>query len=70
MEFKLRANLVMSKELTVEAGDMMEAMDKAQEIMSGPIRYKDLTVTQLYYDMLSPMKWMDDSKLLNYDKEH
>ena len=34
MEFKLRANFVMSKEVTVEAGDMMEAMEKAGAMLA------------------------------------
>jgi hypothetical protein len=50
MEFKLRANIVMTKELTVEAENLKEAMDKAQAMMAEPIPYKDLTMTKVYYD--------------------
>ncbi len=50
MEFKLRANIVMSKELTIEAENLKEAMDKAQAMMAEPIPYKDLTMTKVYYD--------------------
>ena len=50
MEFKLRANIVMSKELTVEAENLKEAMDKAQAMMAEPIPYKELTMTKVYYD--------------------
>ena len=50
MEFKLRANIVMSKELTIEAENLKEAMDKAQAMMAEPILYKDLTMTKVYYD--------------------
>ena len=50
MEFKLRANIVMSRELTVEAENLKEAMDKAQAMMAEPITYKDLTMTKVYYD--------------------
>ena len=50
MEFKLRANIVMSRELTVEAENLKEAMDKAQTMMGEPIIYKDLTMTKVYYD--------------------
>ena len=46
MEFKLRANIVMSKELTVEANDWSEAVDKAQAMMAEPIPYKELCATQ------------------------
>ena len=64
MEFKLRANIVMSKELAVEADDFMEAMDRAKAKMAEPVPYSELTVTQVYYDEISPIKWMDESKLL------
>jgi len=50
MKFKLRANIVMSKELTVEAENLKEAMDKAQAMMAEPIPYKELTMTKVYYD--------------------
>ena len=62
MEFKLRANIVMSKELTVEANDWSEAVDKAQAMMAEPIPYKELTPTKLYFDEISPMNWMSDDK--------
>ena len=60
MEFKLRANIVMSKELTVVADDLSEALNKAQTIISEPIPYWDLTPTKIYYDEISPIKWMDE----------
>ena len=50
MEFKLRANIVMSRELTVEAENLKEAMEKAQAMMAEPIPYKELTMTKVYYD--------------------
>ena len=62
MEFKLRANIVMSKELTIEANDLGEAMDKAEAMMAEPIPYKELTPTKLYFDEISPMNWMSDEK--------
>jgi len=62
MEFKLRANIVMSKELTVEANDWSEAVDKAQAMMAEPIPYKELTPTKVYFDEISPMNWMSDEK--------
>ena len=62
MEFKLRANIVMSKELTVEANDLGEAMDKAEAMMAEPIPYKELTPTIVYFDEISPMNWMSDEK--------
>ena len=62
MEFKLRANIVMSKELTIEANDLGEAMDKAEAMMAEPIPYKELTPTKVYFDEISPMNWMSDEK--------
>ena len=62
MEFKLRANIVMSKKLTVEANDLGEAMEKAEAMMAEPIPYKELTPTKLYFDEISPMNWMSDEK--------
>ena len=62
MEFKLRANIVMSKELTVEANDWSEAVDKAQAMMAEPIPYRELTPTKVYFDEISPMNWMSDEK--------
>ena len=41
---------MMSKELTVEAENLKEAMDKAQAMMAEPIPYKDLTMMKVYYD--------------------
>ena len=50
MEFKLRANIVMSKELTVEAENTKDAMDKAKAMMAEPIPYKEMTMTKVYFD--------------------
>ena len=60
MEFKLRANIVMSKKLTVEASNLAEAMEKAQTMMSEPVPYSELTVTKIYFDEISPIKWKDE----------
>ena len=56
MEFKFRANIVMSKELTIEADNLAEAMDKAQTMMAEPVRYSELTVSKIYFDEISPIK--------------
>lgn len=64
MEFKLRANIVMSKELTVEAEHLGEALKKAEEMMAGPISMKELKTSKVYFDVLSGIKWMDESKYL------
>lgn len=58
----MRANIVMSKELTIEANDLGEAMDKAEAMMAEPIPYKELTPTKVYFDEISPMNWMSDEK--------
>ena len=50
MEIKLRANIVMSKELTIEANDWAETVERAQAMMAEPISYKELTMTKMYYD--------------------
>lgn len=50
MEFKLRANIVMSKELTVEAENFKDAMDKAKAMMAEPIPDKEMTMTKVYFD--------------------
>ena len=62
MEIKLRANIVMSKELTIEANDWTEALEKAQAMMAEPIPYKELTPTRVFYDEISPRNWMSDEK--------
>ena len=62
MEIKLRANIVMSKELTIEANDWTEALEKAQAMMAEPIPYKELTPTRVFYDEISHMNWMSDEK--------
>ena len=62
MEFKMRANIVMSRELTLEANDWSEAVDKAQAMMAEPIPYRELTPTKLYFDEISPMNWLSDEK--------
>ena len=62
MEIKLRANIVMSKNLTIEANDWVEAVEKARTMMAEPIPYKELTPTRVFYDEISPINWMSDEK--------
>jgi hypothetical protein len=59
MEFKFRANIVMSKELTIEAKHLAEALEKAQAMMAKPIPMKELTMTKFYFDEVSGIKWAD-----------
>ena len=60
MEFKLRANVVMSKNLTVEADNLNDAVKKAQEMMSGPISQKELKITNLYFDEIGHIRRMEE----------
>ena len=62
MEFKLRANIVMSKELTIEAEHLAEALEKARSMMAEPVPMKEVTTREMYFDVLSGIKWADESK--------
>ena len=50
MEFKFRANIVMSKELTVEAKNFIDAIEMVRAMMAEPIPYKEFTPTRVCYD--------------------
>ena len=50
MEYKVRANIVMGRELTIEAEDLVEALEKARAMMAEPIPQKELTPLRLFYD--------------------
>ena len=53
MKFKFRANIVMSRELTVEADNLKEAMEKAKDMMSEPFPYNELKPRKFYFDGIS-----------------
>lgn len=53
MEFKIRANIIMSKELSIEADNLADAMDKAQEIMNSPQNMKDFKPSKIQYEVLN-----------------
>ena len=53
MEFKIRANIIMYKELSIEADNLSDALDKAQEIMAGPQNMKDFKSSKVQYDVLN-----------------
>ena len=54
MEFKLRANIIMSKELSIEANDLKEAMDKAQQMMiQGDLKLNDFKPSSMNYEALN-----------------
>ena len=42
MEIKLRANIVMSKNFTIEANDWVEAVERVSAMMAERIPYKEL----------------------------
>lgn len=50
MEYKVRANIVMGRELTIEAEDLVEALEKARAMMAEPIPQKELTPLRILYD--------------------
>jgi len=62
MEFKFRANIVKSKELTIEANDLNEAMEKAKAMFNDPVSLKDWEITKLYFDEIGTIKWMDEKR--------
>lgn len=61
MEFKMRANVVMSKSLAVEADNLLDAMKKAEEQLEN-IPMSEFEYTNSYFDEVGPIKWMDESK--------
>lgn len=62
MEFKLKANIVMSKDLTLEANHLTEALEKARAMMMESVPMKELTTREMYFDVLSDIKLGDESK--------
>jgi hypothetical protein len=55
MEYKIKANITMSKVLTVEAEDLGKEMEKAQQMMGENISIKELTPSGLTFELLSPL---------------
>jgi hypothetical protein len=54
MEYKIRANIVMSRNLTVEADNLKEAMEKVKDMMAKPFPSNELMPRKIYYDVISP----------------
>ena len=52
----------MSKNLTIDADNLAEALKKAQATLEEPVPFKELTPTRIYYDEFAPVKWMNDKK--------
>ena len=49
MEYKIRANIIMSRNLTVEANNLKEAMEKVKDMMAKPFPSNELTPRKVYY---------------------
>lgn len=52
-QFKLRANITFTHDLDIEADNFTEAIDKAKEIMEGPIPKSELTPQGVTFTLLS-----------------
>lgn len=52
----------MSKELTIEANDLNEAMEKVKAMFNDPVSLKDWEITKLYFDEIGTIKWMDEKR--------
>ena len=53
MEFRIQANIIMSKELSIEADNLSDAMDKAQEMMASPQNMKEFKPSNVQYEVLN-----------------
>ena len=62
MEFNLRINIVMSKDLSIEATNIVEAMEKGKEMIKHPFMRKEMTATNIYFDEIGPVRWMKERK--------
>ena len=54
MEFKMNVNVVMSKDLTIEAESLRDAMSKAQEMMEKPNKCKGQNITKILFGERPP----------------
>ena len=50
----MNVNVVMSKDLTIEAESLRDAMNKAQEMMEKPNKRKDHTITKILFGERPP----------------
>lgn len=53
MEFLFRADIIMSKELSIEAENLSDAMDQAKEMMAGPQKIEDFKLSKVQYELLN-----------------
>ena len=53
MTFKVRANLTFSKDLTIEADTLSDAMEQARQQMQGKIPASELTFKDVNFHLVS-----------------
>ena len=53
MEFNIGANLILSKDLTIEADSLSDAIEQAQQQMGGKIPFSELTFRDVKFELLS-----------------
>ena len=63
MEFHLRINIVMGKDLSIEANNIVEAMEKGKELIRQPYMHRELTETEVYFEEIGPVRWMKERKM-------
>ena len=52
----------MSKDLSIEATNIVEAMEKGKEMIKHPFMRKELTATDVYFEEIGPVRWMKERK--------
>lgn len=60
MEFNLRINIVMGRDLTIEADNIMDAMEKGKALIRQPFMRKELTEREIYFEEIGPVRWMKE----------
>ena len=53
MTFKVRANLIFSKDLSIEADNLSDALEQAHQQMQGKIPVSELTFRDMSFHLLS-----------------
>lgn len=53
MKFKIRANLTFSKDLTIEADNLSNALEQARRQMQGKIPIRELAFKDVNFEFLS-----------------
>ena len=60
MEFNLRINIVMGRDLTIEADNIMDAMEKGKALIRQPFMRRELTEREIYFEEIGPVRWMKE----------